>query len=520
MQVKSNSHICHAIFTMAFLGLFGIAATAATRPNLLLITVDDMNANSVGVFGSSMPDTTPNIDRIATEGLRFQRAHVQVANCTPSRNVMWSGRYPHSNGVEGFYQVKEPGYDTLSDLMQQAGYFTAIRHKVNGSTPFFPYDWDMVLDYSSDEGDRLKHKDPDSYGFSTTQAIQAAKSAGKPFALLVNIADPHVPFFGLNKAYEVEEDAFSPSRIYRAEEVSVPGFLTDDPVIRQELSHYYSSVRRADDAVGQIMNALEKSGEADSTLVMFLSDHGMPFPFAKTQLYHHSTWTPLIFRWPDVIEKNSIDEQHMVSAVDILPTLLTAVGAPVPSGIQGRSFLPLLRGEAQANRDWVIKEYNENASGQRRPMRAVQDSRFLYIFNPWSDGSRAMASATLATSTYKRMEELAKNDEKLAARLALLKHRVVEELYDIENDPDCLVNLISDPIYQKEIQKLRSVLKEWMRETHDPALHAFTNRTDQKALMAYMTEQETLVQKRRHWKRTIRDSLKKKQAGNPAKAPL
>lgn len=520
MQLKSTSHICHTLFAIAFLGLFGIAATAATKPNLLLITVDDMNADSVGVFGSPVPDITPNIDRIASEGLRFQRAHVQVANCNPSRNVMWSGRYPHTNGVEGFSQVKNPGYDTLSDLLQHAGYFTAIRHKVNGSTPFFPYDWDMVLDYSTAEGDRHNPKDPVSYGFSTTQAIQAAKSAGKPFALLVNIADPHVPFFGLNRAYEVEDDAFPPSRIYRAEEVSVPGFLTDDPVIRQELSHYYTSVRRADDAVGQVMHALEKSGEADNTLVMFLSDHGMPFPFAKTQLYHHSTWTPLIFRWPGVIEKNSIDDQHMVSAVDILPTLLDAVGAPVPSGIQGRSFLPLLKGEAQADRDWVIKEYNENSAGQRTPMRAVQDSRFLYIFNPWSDGNRTMASATTRTSTYRRMMELSEDDKKLAARLSLLQHRVVEELYDVENDPDCLVNLISNPIYQKEIEKLRSVLEESMRETLDPALQAFTHRTDQKILMAYMTEQETLVKTRRQWKRAIQKGLKQKQAANPAKAPL
>jgi N-sulfoglucosamine sulfohydrolase len=499
--------------------LFSATATAATRPNLLLITVDDMNADSVGVFGSTTPGTTPNIDQLAAQGLRFHSAHVQVANCTPSRNVMWSGRYPHSNKVEGFYQVRDSGYDTLSDLLQKAGYFTAIRHKVNGSTPFFPYDWNLVLDYSPD-GKRRDPKDPDSYGLSTTEGIKAARSAGKPFALLMNIADPHVPFYGLNRSYEIAEDAFAPSRIYRAEEISIPGFLVDDPVIRRELSHYYTSVRRADDAVGEIMHALKESGEADNTLVMFLSDHGMPFPFAKTQLYHHSTWTPLIFRWPGVIEKGSVDEQHMVSAVDILPTLLNAIDAPVPAGIEGLSFLPLLRGEDQDNRDWVIKEYNENSQGDRTPMRAVQGARFLYIFNPWSNGSRAMSSATLQTGTYSRMLELAKDDEALAARLDLLKYRVVEEFYDIKDDPDCLVNLIDDPLYKKDIEKFRAILQEWMRETHDHALDAFLNRTDPKALASYMSEQELSTSKRRKWIRAIRDSLKQDQAGDPQEAEI
>ena len=104
-------------------------ARGAKPANILFITVDDMNCDSVGAFGCTLPDTTPNIDRLAAQGLRFKYAHVQVANCMPSRNVMFSGRYPHNNRVEGFYQVKDPDYPVLCDLMKQAGYFTAIRGK-------------------------------------------------------------------------------------------------------------------------------------------------------------------------------------------------------------------------------------------------------------------------------------------------------------------------------------------------------------------------------------------------------
>ena len=491
-----------------------ISATAnavAGKPNLLLITVDDMSADSVGIFGSAVPDITPNIDMLAREGIRFLNAHVQVANCMPSRNVMWSGRYPQSNKVEGFYQVRDAGYPTLADVAQRAGYFTAIRHKLRDSTPYYPYKWDLVLDDSS-PGVKLNAKDPKSYGLSTLQGINSAKAAGKPFYLLINIADPHLPFVGLNLAGEELKDDFQPSRVYEAKEISVPGFLVDDPIVRQELAHYYSSVRRADDAVGEILQALKDSGESENTLVMFISDHGMPFPFAKTQLYHQSTHTPLIFRWPKLTKPGSLDSEHMVSAVDILPTLTEVLGAEIPSGVEGRSFLPLLKGESQDDRGEVFKAYNENASGDRNPMRAVEGRRFLYIFNPWSNGSRTMFSATNETKTHKRMEELAKADSQIASRLDLLDHRVLEEFYDIQEDPNCSVNLIADPAYQHHIKRFRASLEGWLREMQDPMLEAFLGRHDPKVLTAYMQEQQGAAKKRQEWIRAIREEMQKSAA--------
>ncbi len=477
------------LLAVAWLGLSGAMAVAAERSNLLLITVDDMNADSVGSFGSPVPQITPNIDQLASQGLRFGRAHVQVANCMPSRNVMWSGRYPHSNRVEGFDMVRDPGYPHLVDLAREAGYFTAIRHKLKDSTPYHPYTWDLELDsVAADE--RPDRKDAGSYGESTAEAIRQAGKAGKPFFLLINIADPHVPFFGLDRRGQAIDDPFVPSRVYRPAEVAVPGFLVDDPVERGELARYYSSVRRADDAVGSVLRALEKSGKADSTLVMLLSDHGMPFPFAKTQLYHHSTRTPLVFRWPGHTPAGAIEAVHMVSAVDLLPTLVEAAGMQMPEGVEGRSFLPLLEGETQAGRDRVFKAYRENSVGERRPMRAVETPRFLYTFNPWSDGIRTLGSATMRTQTFRRMQELAGEDAAIASRLDLLRHRLLEEFYDVSKDPDCLVNLIDDPSYREEIRRHRSMLEDWMRDTADPMLPVFLGRQDKAVLAAFMQEQE------------------------------
>jgi N-sulfoglucosamine sulfohydrolase len=272
-------------------------------------------------------------------------------------------------------------------------------------------------------------------------------------------------------------------------------------------------VRRADDAVGQVLRALEGSGVAEDTLVMFLSDHGMPFPFAKTQLYHSSTWTPLIFRWPGVVSEGSVDDRHLVSAVDLLPTLLGVVGVQNLQGLDGRSFLSLLEGGTQEERDAVFKEYNENSSGDRNPMRAVQTSRFLYIFNPWSNGKRVMRSATLHTNTFKRMAELAAKDDELMQRLDMLRYREVEEFYDIQNDPDCLVNLISDPRYQKEIEQLQSELEVHMRVTNDPVLPIFIDRLDQDVLEAYMADQSAILRSRRQWTKAIREYQNKKAQG-------
>jgi N-sulfoglucosamine sulfohydrolase len=455
----------------------------AAPPNILLITVDDMSCDSVGVFGCKLPGTTPNMDRLAAQSLRFAHAHTTVGNCMPCRNVLLSGLYSHNNKVEGFYQVKNPGWPHLVDLMKTAGYFTGIRGKVSHSAPYQPYAWDANLDTLPD-GTKAHKKDAESFGASTTDGIARAKAAKKPFCLVVNISDPHKPFWKGSK------DPHVPSRTFKPREVPVPGFLFDDAQVRAELALYYSSVRRADDCVGKVLAALAASGEAKNTVVIFMSDHGMPLPFAKTQLYHHSTHTPLMIRWPGVTEAGAVDEAHMVSAVDFLPTVLDIVGAKHPKRLDGRSFLPLLHGKKQADREHIIKEYNENAGASRDPMRAIQTKRYLYLFNPWSNGERVFATATTGTATYRRMAALASSDKKLAARLDLYKYRVPEELYDVANDPDCLHNLIAHPKHQAALPALHAELEAWMKRTDDPILEVFQKRADANFREAFVQKEE------------------------------
>lgn len=448
----------------------------AAKPNLLIITADDMSCDSVGAFGCKLKDTTPNMDRLAARSLRFNHAHTVVGNCMPSRNVMWSGKYPHNNRIEGFRAMgkHEKDYPVLGDLVKEAGYFTGIRHKVSHSTPYSPFPWDIVL------GDERKDdaKNPASWGEAATNGITAAKKAGKPFCLLLNIADPHKPFYAEGKKGQVVHDQNVPSKVFTPEEVPVPGFLPDDPVIRQELSLYYSSVRRADDSVGAILAALKASGEDENTIIVFLSDHGMPLPFAKTQLYHHSTRTPLMIRWPGVTKAGAVDDEHMISTVDLLPTILDMLEITQPGGFDGQSFAAVLKGEKQPERTMVFKEHNENAGGQKTPMRAVQTKDWLYIFNPWSNGTRVMTGATAGTQTCRQMRVLAKANEAVAARVDLFDHRVPEEAYEVRYDPDASTNLIAKPEHAGQVTALEKALEDWMARTKDPLLEVFRHRND------------------------------------------
>ncbi|KAA5543165.1 sulfatase [Roseiconus nitratireducens] len=493
-----------------FVLLIGLLAVStggdakAESPNLLIVTVDDMSCDSVGAFGCELAETTPTIDRLAAEGLRYEHAHVQVGNCYPSRNVMFSGRYPHNTGVEGFYQVRDADYPHLVDLMKQAGYFVAIRGKVSHSTPYQPYGWDA--DLTEIDGQKQDMKSPASYYRSTKRGIDLAREAGKPFCLNINISDPHKPFYAMNGRGQVVADKNVPSHVFTADEVPIPGFLFDHPDVRLELAHYYSSVRRADDCVSQVLRALEESGQSDDTVVIFLSDHGMPLPFAKTALWNHSTKTPWIVRWPGVVKPGTVNTEEMISAVDLLPTLVEIVGIDPPQGFDGRSFYPTLLGKPQDGRDMVYKVYNENAGGNRSPMRSVQSKRFGYLFNPWSDGNRVFKTATTGTLTYRAMQKVAQSDPEVAKRLELFRHGVREEFYDYQNDPDALHNLIDDPKYADQLRRHRQAMLEFMRQSDDPMLEVFQNRDDDAFVSAYVDRVQAESDARRNRRQRSRQS--------------
>ena len=489
------------------LALLPFVVVASTP--LVLITVDDLSADSLGSYGCPVEGTSPQLDAFAADSRVFRHAHVQVGNCMPSRNVMMSGYYPFQNGVEGFRQITDHPKPTLCEDLAAAGYFTAIRGKALHSTPYHPFPtWDLIDDLPSGVAKRqsaLDKKDPASFGNSVRVAAEAASAAGKPLFLNINISDPHKPF------YSGTDDPNPPSKIFTASEIVVPGFLVplkDDPRVREEVAMYYSSVRRADDAFGAIVAALKEANLYDEAVIVFLSDHGMPLPFAKTQLYYHSTRTPLMVRGPGVTAGE--DARHVVSAVDLMPTMLDAIGASVDRDFAGRSFATLLDGGSQDDRDHCVLTYFENSGRNRHPMRAVRTRDWSYLFNPWSDGVEDFATATDSTASYQALRRTAAKSDVASARLQLMDHRVREELYHDAEDPDALTNLIDEQ--PEKADELRAVLLDWMREQNDPLADVFASRSDE-AIAAYMktqTELEDAIKTARQKKRTERLEAERK----------
>lgn len=447
----------------------------AGRLNVLLITADDLNYDSLGMTGSKVPDISPNIDRLASEGMRFERAHVTVAVCQPSRSVLMTGRYPHRNGAMGFEPIRSD-VPTLQESLRAAGYLNGIMAKVGHLAPREKFCWDVVV-----QAEELANgRDPALYYKHAKAFFEKAREEKKPFFLMANSQDPHRPFAGSAqgqtgpRARQRAASGEPPAgRTYEPDKIVVPGFLPDLPDIRVELAQYFTSVRRCDETVGQVLRALRDSGQENNTLVMFLSDNGMSFPFSKTNCYPASTRTPSIVRWPGKVKPGSVDQEHFISGIDFMPTILEAAGLKQVEGMDGRSFVALLRGEKQDDRGGVFTLFFQTSGKNDYPMRAFQTRQYIYIWNPWSDGKSVFKNEPQAGLTFKAMQEAAKNDPAIAARVRLFLYRVPEEFYDIEKDPNALKNLIDDPAVKDPLARLRAELSRQMTSTGDPLAQRF-----------------------------------------------
>ena len=469
--------------TYILLGLFSLLFSqsfAQENPlNILLITADDLNWNSVGAYGGPVDDITPNIDQLAAEGVRFNNAHVTIAVCMPSRGVLATGLYPFQSGITGFF-ASENDFPSIITLLNDANYYTAVLAKDWHSSPKVNSPWNYRRDFE-DEGMGLG-RDANIYARETRTVIQNAKENNQPFYLMANSMDPHRPFAHSAQEKEVwpEEVIAEPSRHYETSEIEVPGFLPKIPKIEQEITEYYNSVKRLDDTVGAILEVLKSEGVEENTIVMFLSDNGMAFPYAKTNAYLNSTKTPWMVRWPNEITAGVVDDVHMISGVDFLPTILEAAGLSEPTGLSGSSFLPILKGEGQQDRDLVFTTFHETFAKDQFPMRAVQDKQYGYIYNGWSNDIISFKNESQEGLTWNAMVEAAKTDPEIGKRVEFYSHRVTEEFYDFKNDPDALNNLINDAAYENHISDKRNALLSWMEKQKDPLHEAYNSHLQKK----------------------------------------
>lgn len=447
-----------------------------TRVNILLLTADDMGDDTPGCFGG-LADATPATDRLAAQSMRFRRAHVPIAVCQPSRSAILTGRWPHRNGAEGFQPIRS-GVPVLTDLLRPAGYRVGILGKVTHLAPVERFGWDLAIDM-----DRLgMGRDPRAYADATSRFLVDAAAAGQPWFLMVNAHDPHRPFHAsADEPRHFTADELAgippPSRVFSSAEIRPPGFLPDLPQVRDELAQYLSSSRRCDDVVDAVLTTLRSSGREDDTLVIFLSDNGMAFPFAKANCYLHSTRTPLIVRWPGRTSPETVDARHFVSAMDLFPTCCAAADIDPPPDVDGRSLTGLLENTPEADRDHMVTVFHETSAGTRYEMRCIQDHTLGYIWNAWSAGIRQYRAENMEGTTWPAMLDAAQHDADIAHRTAFYLNRAPEELYDLQCDPDCLTNLADDPDHDTDLLRMRHHMAHWLRDVNDPLRDQYPDRT-------------------------------------------
>ena len=462
-------------------------AQKETPLNVVLIAIDDMGYGTTGVEGSTVPGITPYIDKLASEGITFTRGFVMSPMCGPSRAAILSGRYPHCNGNMGhgeqppaLWQEPEVMTPTITKYLHDAGYSTGAILKAGRNKKFNV--WDVVY-HDSPFGVGFHHRNPKSFYERTKAFVENAQNQNQPFFLYANPIDPHRPWIDTDQEKKMKADwnpdrpGPMPSRRYTEEEVEIPNFLLDLPDIRKNMVPYYESLHRGDECVGSILKAIDDSDMRHNTLVIFLSDHGLAAPGAKTTLYQDGIRTPIIMRWPDKIKEGVIDEKSIVSSIDLVPTILDAIGFPSLGKIEGQSIIDVILGKsAQTKRAYAYASSTYKANATQKeffPHRAIIDESFCYIFNSYvvrSEGKKAKPSNWMDVVN----SSLSKS-EKLKNKIDYMVYRDPEELYDLKKDPGCWNNLAEHTDYKEIRKQYRKKLLKEMEDTADPELLVFNN---------------------------------------------
>ncbi len=481
-----------SILALSFAGCLNKGSKSTELPpNILIVSADDLAYNSVGAFGCEVRDISPNIDKLATEGMRFTNAHVNTPVCQPCRQSWLTGRFPHTNGAEGFEPIDED-VPTLPEQLKKLGYLNGIMGKEIHHQPKERFFWDFIpfitdLDSTWRKGNS---RNPSLFYDYSLKFFEMAKEQGKPFFLSANSHDPHRPFIGSRQDTLTWGDNMPPvTRQYAPDEIDVLGYLPDIEDVRKEVAQYYGNVYRADQNVGGVLQALKESGLEDNTVVFFLSDHGAAFPFSKAQCYLNSTKTPLIVKWPDKINPGTKDLKNFVMTIDLMPTIMEIVGLPLVPDLDGESFLPLLYNEKQGDREYAYTSFYQIFARTRYPMRCVQNENFGYIYNFWSDHKQEIRGDATGGLTWKAMNKAAETDPEIAKRVELYKYRVPEEFYNFKNDPDGLINLAGDPAYADELDKFRIKMLTTMKKYNDPAYQTYRDRNEPEVINDFMKAQ-------------------------------
>ena len=474
------------------------------QPNILLIMVDQQKRDSISVYGNPV-SRTPNLERLASEGTTFDYAFTPYPVCVPSRVMTFTGRYSHVNRSRANSVLLQPGQDHLIKLLSDAGYTTALSGKNHcfqaEDLARFDYIWgcghggpaeppdetaahakQFIVDSQINKrcwGTVTNPNPPESLGTALTvsHAIDFldSRETDRPFFLWCSIADPHTPLQTSEPyasmydpgdvpipAQKEGEMADTPLAQKRAHTALCGNPVTEED-IRRVTATYYGMNTHIDHEVGRLLDRVDRLGLAENTLVIYVSDHGEYLGehhmIRKSKaLYDCLTRIPLIIRWPNRV-RATLRKDEFVEIIDLMPTILDAIGLDHPEGLQGRSLLPLLMGDGSyAPRDAVFGEHGiESSDGSLR----------VHTFDDLEDTPTTPTSPDFAPRQKKGDLGPIKSIRTRDWKLVYYPGNEEGELYDLQNDPGELVNLW----YQKDPSErkadLTSRILDWCITTED-----------------------------------------------------
>jgi arylsulfatase A-like enzyme len=404
-----------------------------TPPNILYLHSHD-TGRSVQPYGYAVP--TPRLQGLADEGVLFRQAFCAAPTCSASRACLLTGQYAHSNGMMGLahrgWSLNDYQHHIVHTLREQAGYHSVL------------------------VGEQHVSKRPDIIGYDQVIKLDTTRVDDVAPVTVELLRDPPAqPFFMSVGFFETHREFFEP---LKNDHLSVrpPGNLPDLPQTRRDMASFVASARSLDRGIGAVLDALDRYGLAADTLVICTTDHGMAFPGAKATLTDRGLGVFLIMRGPGGFRGGKVSDA-LVSHIDVFPTVCELAGIPPPAWLQGRSLMPLVRGETDAVRETIYAEATYHAAYE--PQRCVRTQRWKYV-RRFGDRRRPV---------------LANTDDSPSKDIwiehgwpAHLLDR--EQLYDLLLDPQEGCNLAAEPEAAALLAELRERLERWMRDTADPLL--------------------------------------------------
>lgn len=449
-------------FPVAFLMVLTWASCSSPekkqeRPNILMIMSDNQSWNHVGSYGDKTV-RTPNMDRIAKEGVRFTNAFCSSPSCTPARAGMLTGqdiwRLEDGGNLWGVLPVK---YKVYPDLLEEAGYTIGFQGKGWGPGSF--------------EANK-RPRNPAGNKFDSFGAFLKDKKEG-PWCYWVSSLHPHRPYV-VGSGAKAGIDA---------SKVEVPGYLPDHPEVRKDIADYYAAIETFDQELGEVLEQLKQSGELDNTVIVVCSDNGWQMPRGLANLYDFGTHVPMIISWPGKFKQNVVAD-NLVTLNDLAPTFLQLGKVPVPADMTGKSLLPIVEEgkQEEKQRDYVVLGRERHAfvrqHGLGYPGRAIRTKAYLYIKNyepgRWPAGDPPLYGDVdpymLNYPGPAKFYMIANKDNPAVKPLFELSFgkRPAEELFDVNKDPDQRHNLAADPAFAKVKEELAAQLHTYLVESKDP----------------------------------------------------